>query len=233
VYVATNGTLLPGDVDVFMRCVDRIELSIDSTDPAEYAKIRGSGSVDDVVRNLRYLCAARERYPDVLISINCVLLDGSGGSIEDLFSVAGDAGVDHMNFNVMQNWSVHGEVQEWTGGAFGATEMARSVEELSERFGVSATLHGPAGEYSDCVWARAGCFITWDGYVTPCCQRPNPDEVRFGNVFERGLEEIHGSRRYSAFREMLRGNRAPEECRGCSVYGGGRVEDGYPVFIES
>ena len=233
VYIATNGTVFPDDIQAFLRCVDRIEYSIDSVDPAEYARVRGGGSVAEVIQNLRRLCRARKRHPGVLISLNCVLLDGSARHVEDLFSAAGEAGVDHVNFNVVQNWSVRGETEEWTGWGSEVAETARSIEQLSERFGMSAALHGPSGDYSECVWARAGCFITWDGFVTPCCQRPNPDEVSFGNVFEEGLEELYGSRRYSAFREMLRRNRAPEECRSCSVYGRSRVEDGYSVSVES
>ncbi len=42
-------------------------------------------------------------------------------------------------------------------------------------------------------------FITHDGWVTPCCLRPDPSVFNFGNILEQSYEEIFASKKYQDF----------------------------------
>ena len=52
-----------------------------------------------------------------------------------------------------------------------------------------------------CYLPWASCYITYDGYVTPCSNLENPDDFNFGNVFETPFPEIWNSPDYVSFRK--------------------------------
>ncbi len=37
-------------------------------------------------------------------------------------------------------------------------------------------------------WPFTSCFLTCDGYVTPCCIRQDPSVFNFGNIFKMPFE---------------------------------------------
>ena len=226
VYTAMNGTLLPEDMKGFVEAVDRIEYSIDSVDRNEYKRIRGAANLDTVLENLRILCGAREEHPDVMISINSVIHDGNEECFEGLFRLAQDTGVDRINFNIVQNWSVNGNRRDETLTERDMDAVETIAAHLSRKYDVTATVHRPVYGYSACTWAKIGCYITWDGFVTPCCQRPDPDEINFGNIFTTSFDSIYYSPRYVDFREELLHDEPPYECSSCSVYIPRQVENG-------
>ena len=233
VYTAINGTVLPPDIDELMDVVNRIEFSIDSVDPDEYRSIRGTGNIEEVVDNLKLICRAREKHPQVLISINCVILDDSEKRLADLFDLAGETGVDGINFNIAQNWTVDGNHRKEYRAEYDLNIVEAVVDEMSRRNSVNATVRKPVYGYSACEWARIGCYITWDGFVTPCCQRPDPDEINFGNIFTMSFDRIYHSPRYVDFREKLLGDEAPYECSNCAVYINRQVANGCAVPCKS
>jgi len=226
VYTALNGTVLPPDLDEFMEVVNRIEYSIDSVDPAKYRRIRGADSLDIVLENLCLICSHRKNRSDVEIRMNCVMIDPDEESFEDLFSLASEKRVDGINFNIVQSWTVGDGYHDGELAGYDLEVAEAVIHRLSQMYRVDAVVHTAVRGYSNCKWARIGCYITWDGYVTPCCQRPDPDEINFGNVFTTSFEEIYNSPRYSCFRKKLLNDEAPYECAHCSAYTYRQVENG-------
>jgi radical SAM protein with 4Fe4S-binding SPASM domain len=53
--------------------------------------------------------------------------------------------------------------------------------------------------------------------MTPCCAKPFPKELNFGNVFETSLMESLNSKEYRQFRRMWYQNITPEFCKKCYV----------------
>ena len=53
--------------------------------------------------------------------------------------------------------------------------------------------------------------------MTPCCAKPFPKELNFGNVFETSLMQCLNSKEYRQFREMWYKNETPEFCKKCHV----------------
>jgi radical SAM protein with 4Fe4S-binding SPASM domain len=66
-----------------------------------------------------------------------------------------------------------------------------------------------------CLWPWWSCFITVDGYLTPCCSRPDPSIFNFGNLIERSFETIWNSSQYVQFRAMLKSGKPPAVCKDC------------------
>jgi len=53
--------------------------------------------------------------------------------------------------------------------------------------------------------------------MTPCCAKPFPKELNFGNVFDTSLMECLNSEGYRRFREMWYRNETPDFCKKCHV----------------
>jgi radical SAM protein with 4Fe4S-binding SPASM domain len=70
-----------------------------------------------------------------------------------------------------------------------------------------------------CQWPWRSCYITVDGYITPCClQGADPKIVNFGNVFKEDFEDIWNNVKYQNFRKKLKSNIIPSICLDCPSY---------------
>jgi MoaA/NifB/PqqE/SkfB family radical SAM enzyme len=218
VYTAINGTVLPENLDELMHAANRIEYSIDSLDPNEFKLIRGTADLEKVISNFRKLCSARKKRPKTIVSINSVLVRANDKGMDAIFRLAKETHADSINFNVVQNWTVSKSFSRRGQDRGSLSRQADMVMRMSRKYRIRAALHRPIAGYSECKWARIGSYITWDGFVTPCCQRPDPGELNFGNVFEISFNEIYNSQSYADLRAALINGEAPFECANCSVY---------------
>ena len=70
-----------------------------------------------------------------------------------------------------------------------------------------------------CKWPWKACYITVEGYITPCCiHGTNPKVINFGNIFEQGFENIWNCPEYMEFRRRLKSENPPEICIDCPSY---------------
>ena len=58
-------------------------------------------------------------------------------------------------------------------------------------------------------------YITWDGYYVPCCGKPFPKLLNFGNVFENDLMSVINSSKAQAFRKLWQKNVPHKFCHNC------------------
>jgi radical SAM protein with 4Fe4S-binding SPASM domain len=67
-----------------------------------------------------------------------------------------------------------------------------------------------------CEWCFNSCFITFDGYITPCCLRKNPSTINFGNIFETPFKKIWNSKKIREFRrDIIKDNPKNKCCVNC------------------
>lgn len=69
--------------------------------------------------------------------------------------------------------------------------------------------------FQKCLFPFGYFYICWNGYVTPCCAKPFPKELNFGNVFEAGVMEVLNGQKFRKFREPWKKNWTPEFCQKC------------------
>lgn len=93
------------------------------------------------------------------------------------------------------------------------TEAIKLADELNIYLGYSE-LDEPKG-FKYCGYPWDNFYITWDGYLVPCCAKPFPKEMNFGNVFENGLIKSINSKDFLNFRQMSNENITPDFCRRC------------------
>ena len=220
-YSALNVTQINADnAERLAAVADRIELSFDSADPAEFARIRRGASLDDVMDRIRVLVEARDRRGQFLeLSANTVVHTADHDALNGLFRLVSRLGLDRLNLNVVQFWDIgEGEPSPATLNAKDLARLATEVESLSWDWSLPVRLAAPEAGYENCPWYRGGIYVSWQGYVTPCCQRPDPRTIHFGNLFEQPFEAIWQSDPYRAFRDTLAAGRPPEACRTCTMY---------------
>jgi radical SAM protein with 4Fe4S-binding SPASM domain len=224
-YSALNVTRITADnAEELAAAADRLELSLDSADPEQFAAIRRGARLDDVVQRIRVLVEARNRRgPFLELSANAVVHTADYAQLKALFELISRLGLDRLNLNVVQFWSVgEGGRLSLNGGATLTMQDLETIRadiiSLSWDWSLPARLMGPTAGYENCPWYQGGVYISWQGHVTPCCQRPDPRTINFGNILEQPLDEIWNSDAYRRFRAELAAGRPPEACRTCTMF---------------
>jgi radical SAM protein with 4Fe4S-binding SPASM domain len=69
--------------------------------------------------------------------------------------------------------------------------------------------------FHKCFFPWGYFYICWNGYVTPCCAKPFPKELNFGNVFKTGVMAVINGRDFRKFRTMWQKNQTPDFCQKC------------------
>ncbi len=75
-------------------------------------------------------------------------------------------------------------------------------------------IDSPKG-FEFCGYPWDDFYITWDGYSVPCCAKPFPKELNFGNIFKDGMMPILNNRTYKEFRQLSQKNITPDFCQRC------------------
>jgi radical SAM protein with 4Fe4S-binding SPASM domain len=75
--------------------------------------------------------------------------------------------------------------------------------------------------FSYCNYPWNNFYIAWNGLIAPCCAKPFPELLNFGDVQERPLSELINDPALVAFREMSLRNETPSFCVKCHLAAGG------------
>lgn len=70
-------------------------------------------------------------------------------------------------------------------------------------------------EFKKCLFPWTHFYICWNGYIPPCCAKPFPKELHFGDVFNSGVMNILNGKPFRKFRKLWYMNQAPDFCRKC------------------
>ena len=209
--------------------VDEIRTSLDTPYKDEYMRIRPprnqrTNFFDDVVRNVRTLVQVRNAMGSkTKIKLVGVCMDETIRQMPDLTRLGLELGVDEIMIQNMQLWSGKSEFREDREGKVVADQVMAEVYEECRQIAankVPLKMWHP-GVSHGCNWAETSCYVTVDGYVTPCCNCPDPKVKNFGSLNEKSLEEIWWGDDYKEFRRRLATPEdIPEICDGCVIYGG-------------
>jgi MoaA/NifB/PqqE/SkfB family radical SAM enzyme len=208
--------------------VDQIFLSLDGATKETYEQIRVGADFDKVIANARRLIRLKKelgkKRPEV--KINAVVCSSNYRELPAIVALAHDLGVGMVQFvNVitfehtadLETKALRREI----GGKFEeALEAARRMKilvkiELFEKQPV---------QRCDFPWKRN--FVTYDGFVHPCCyttqngDRAAQNGRSLGNLLNRPFSELWNSRPYSAFRNKMRSGILPYQCQDCPKYSG-------------
>lgn len=207
-----NGTLLTkNDYIERAKLFDAVTISIDSLDKERFAFLRGGADLDDVLDGLRLLL---EDKGNTDVFVNVVVSYYNYLDISE-FSRLLDMGVSKIGFVEIQNWHhFDKKVSHLISlNKYFRKKIVEQVKFLEAKYPGKVIYHVPKHPRF-CNWLVLYTFITADGFVTPCCLRPNPRIFNLGNVFETPFRKIWRGRKYLELRLSSVLNRS-EICYKC------------------
>lgn len=197
--------------------IDNIQFSVDGVG-AVYETIRPGTDFDFIKNNIKETMS-RGRHVEYMI--NCVVSDRNCQDMAGVVRLAAELGVTYVNFNVMSIASMPARERSFYD-YFKSETFAAALRDLeaAKRQYPQIEVTGPEPparpNFQDCAFPWSYPYITWDGYYVPCCGKPFPKLLNFGNVFaEGGVMKVLNSDRAQAFRRQWQENKAPGFCHNC------------------
>jgi MoaA/NifB/PqqE/SkfB family radical SAM enzyme len=213
----------------------RMHVSLDAADPAAYEYIRVGSRHERVVRNLRYIGAAKRRLaaerPEVRLV--AVAMRRNLEELPGLVRFAHEEGIEHVSVQHLAHDFTESSLPAKYAGmrdfvdaeTLASEDPARvahwfgKARELATKLGVALRLPTFQGR-KGCDWPWRGAYVAYSGEAMPCCMVATPDRVNFGNMACDGVAAVWNGEAYNAFRDKLASDSPPEICRGCAVYRG-------------
>jgi radical SAM protein with 4Fe4S-binding SPASM domain len=231
-YVTLNDNFTLMTEDAARRIVelgiDQIFLSLDGASKATYEEIRVGANFDKVVANARRLVQIKRQMgnkrPEV--KINTVVCSSNYHELPAIIELAHDIGVGMVQFvNVMifENTAK----LETTRVRQGVQNKFREALEKARHLGVLVKIElfdKLAVQQCEFPWKRN--FVTYDGFVHPCCfttqtgDRAAQNRRSFGNLITSTFQEIWDHKTYSTFRAKMQNGILPKACERCPKYFG-------------
>lgn len=196
-----------------------IQISIDGIGEV-YESIRKNGNFEKLHRNLTNL-AEVTRNSTTDLTLNMVVTRENHMQMADMVKYASKTGIQYLNFNLM-NLAAVTDIPELYYEFYRSEPFRASLAELRiaaaqhPEVHVTDTSLETTNGFRHCPFPWTHYYICWDGFVAPCCAKPFPKEMHFGNVMEKPLIEILNSKAYRSFRTLWQKNTTPSFCKKCT-----------------
>jgi radical SAM protein with 4Fe4S-binding SPASM domain len=220
IFISTNAQLpdAPQIADAIADKIDALQISIDGCGEV-FERIRKNSSWDKYLANLREIArvATGRR---VGLKFNMVVLKDNHHQMVDVVKLARSLNIPEVYFNTMNlvanDWDTsyydlyHTDVFK---------KALREAVDLADRVGIVVGYDDITSPrtFGNCPFPWNHFYITWDGFLVPCCAKPFPKEKHFGNVFESGLVNCVNDAGVMEFRELSNKGITPEFCLRCHV----------------
>ncbi len=221
-----------------------IYFSIDGSTPETYERIRKRAHFDRVVANVERLIKMRNEagadFP--ALQVVMVIMRQNLHELPELVEMAYGWSAERMfvqhlshDFGEPTLPEEYRPMRDYIAAQSLAHEDPTRIEryfgearQVAESVGLELRLprttpkrypEGTAGRQR-CDWPWTGAYISYEGYMMPCCMVATPDRINFGKVTEHTLESVWNGPEYNAFRQQLDSDTPPDICSSCSLYWG-------------
>jgi len=198
--------------------VDTIQISIDGLDEI-YESIRINAKFAKLKKNLAELadlCTNSET--DLML--NMVVTRENYSHMAPLVEFANKIGIYYINytlFNLGSVTDINTEYYRFYQSEDFINEM-KKLRETQVKYKMIEITHWDftsKNEFRKCMFPWTHFYICWNGYVVPCCAKPFPKELNFGNVFESNVMKILNGESFRSFRRLWYKNQTPDFCNKC------------------
>jgi radical SAM protein with 4Fe4S-binding SPASM domain len=247
IHVTTNSNLTllnPERTERLVRSgLDTVFFSIDGSTPETYERIRKRSRFQRVIRNVEHLRGMRRKAggkPGLRIVM--VIMRQNLHELPELVKMAHaweaeEMFVQHLSHDFGEPTlpDEYRPMREYIAAQSLAHEDPQRIEdyfgearETAALLGMKLRLprttpkrfaEGTRGR-ERCDWPWSGAYISYEGYMMPCCMVATPDRMNFGKVSEQTLASVWDGPEYNGFREQLDSENPPDICKSCSLYWG-------------
>jgi len=218
--VSTNA-VLPGFIEKIADLIgdiDTIQVSVDGIEDV-YEQIRRNSNFKTLDSNLRLLSKTAENTgTDVML--NMVVTKENHKQMSLLIKYAKSIGIKYVDFTLFNLASVTNIEQSYYG-FYQTAAFQKSIEDLEHTIKdnpeviVTERNFETDNSFQKCPFPWTHFYISWNGFVTPCCAKPFPKEMNFGSVFNSRVIDILNSEKYKEFRRLWFKNTPPAFCDKC------------------
>jgi radical SAM protein with 4Fe4S-binding SPASM domain len=212
---------LPKSIEISEKLIgkiDTIQISIDGIGDV-YNQVRKKADYNFFIKNTLGILN-KAKGSSTVVMFNMVVLKENYHQMSDMLKLCDEIGVKYLNINPM-NIVARTDLdnsyydfylsKEFKDEYFKTKELARDFPDVELTF---YDFESPAS-FKKCRFMWNYFYITWDGFVPPCCAKPFPKEKHFGNVFNQPLLEILNTKDYQDFRQDWFDEKNPEFCDKC------------------
>lgn len=205
-------------IEPILPYIDNLQFSVDGIDDT-YNSIRKGANFNTVKENIKFVM---EKGKNVVCMINCVVMPENYLQMADIVSFGHQMGIRYINFNCASIASQPKADRKFYD-FFKSKEFLEAVEDMRHKSSCYKGMEivGPYypsdGEFCDCGFPWEYPYITWDGYYVPCCGKPFPKLLNFGNVFSDDIMTVLNSKQAQNFRKLWQKNTPPAFCHNCQL----------------
>jgi MoaA/NifB/PqqE/SkfB family radical SAM enzyme len=237
----TNAALLTRrrQLELIQSGLDELRVSVDSSTPETYLKVRGIPAFDRVISNLGEMVRTRAECESLLprISIWMTGLRENLHELPEVIDLAGRLGVDEVYLQRLVFWGeglATSDQSVYASSFADAERIIQEAERRAVRAGVSfrgADAQSPRASlvhrdrksepWRACSRPLRLAYITAQGTALPCCIAPFTDapfeSIRLGNYLHDGVAAVWHGEAYQRFRQQLYSSEPPASCRNCGL----------------
>lgn len=199
--------------------LDNVQFSVDGVGKV-YETIRPNTHFAEISSNIEKTISAAKH---VQFMLNFVISKLNYKDMQNVLEFAHQKEIHYVNFNCMSVASMPTQSRDYYA-FFQSTDFKETCENVRKKAAayddmeVTGMQYPQDGEFRDCIFPWEYPYITWDGYYVPCCGKPFPKLLNFGNVFtDGGVMAVLNSKKAQAFRRQWQKNKAPQFCHNCQL----------------
>ncbi len=216
--------------------LDFFNISLDGATAQSFESIRLKGDFNLVCKNIKQIIKVINNNSFLLDEfwVNCVIQFDNHTEIKLMVEKVSELGVKALNFKLLNtNYDRGGDVLD-ANNLLVRDRMAKSnykdinwilsevneAKELGKKLDVDVFLERDIDydfSYHKCGLSQK-IFITHDGWVTPCCLRPDSSVYNFGNLLNQTYDEIFASQKYNNFVLSLIEEKPKDICLRCPSF---------------
>ena len=198
--------------------IDNIQFSIDGIGDT-YEHIRKGASFAEVNDNIQFTV---KKGKNVTFMLNCVVSPENYWQMKEIVEYANKQCIHYVNFNCVSIASAPNISRDYydffkSESFLYSVNEVRTLAKLYKHMEITGPDYPYQGTFRDCIFPWEYPYITWDGFYVPCCGKPFPKLLNFGNVFEDGVMTVLNSAKAQAFRELWQKNTPPSFCHNCQL----------------
>lgn len=198
--------------------IDTIQISIDGIEDV-YESIRIKSNFKLLDKNLRALSELCEDTETTLM-LNMVVTKENYKHMPILVEYAEEVGIDFLDFTLFNLASVT-NIERSYYEFYSSKEFLDVVAELEEKIRTHKNVlvtnrnFKTDNGFQKCPYPWSHFYVSWNGFVPPCCAKPFPKEMNFGSAFDNKFIDILNNAKYRKFRRLWFKNTTPKFCEKC------------------
>jgi MoaA/NifB/PqqE/SkfB family radical SAM enzyme len=218
VFISSNLSLNNAD-EIFAEwadVIDVLQVSIDGMG-GTFDKIRRKGSYQRFLASLKKVVEIGRR-KNIFIKMNMVVFRENFTEMPAVVSLAADLGIKEVYLNRINPVAINPDLfDESLYGSAAFAEAFRMTRAAAAKKKIALSYPEGMGPTTPkrCCYPWTAIAVTWDGSMVPCCAKPFPKELQFGNVFDKGFLSCLNSQEFIDFRRSIKSSSPPRFCEGC------------------